>query len=321
MNKQTRRQGGGLPSPWPHRWAVLTAATTMVLILMGGLVTNTGSALAVPDWPTTFGYNMFTYPPSQWVGGVFYEHSHRLLGSLVGMLTIALVVAVWRSESRRWVRRLALVALLGVIAQGVLGGLRVVLLEHGLAIVHGCVAQAFFGLIVSLSVITSPVWHELAERPLPVAGERLRIVALITPLLVYLQIVFGALLTHTGTQLAVHVTGAAVVSLAISLLVAWVAGRHPDRYELRRPAVALVSLLVLQLGFGLWAYLWHYTRLAEVAPFELGLSILAAHRLTGTALWATAVVLSLRVARAVWIGQRMPSRLSAAATPPRQVLA
>src|SRR5574337_1059643 len=131
-------------NPWPHRLALSTAAATLLLIFVGGLVTNTGSALAVPAWPTTFGYNMFLYPWSQMVGGVLYEHSHRLLGSAVGMLTIALVVALWATDRRRSVRWLALGALAGVVVQGVVGGLRVVLLDNQLAIVHGCLAQAFF---------------------------------------------------------------------------------------------------------------------------------------------------------------------------------
>lgn len=299
---------------------MITAAATLVLILAGGLVTNTGSALAVPDWPTTFGHNMFTYPPSQWVGGIFYEHSHRLLGSLVGMLTIALLISTWMSEVRRWVRWLTVVALAGVIAQGILGGLRVVLLEHGLAILHGCFAQAFFGLIVTLGIVTSPAWSRLVETPVRPSNDRMRLVALLTPALVYLQIVFGALLTHTGTQLAVHVTGALVVSAAVGMLVAWVMRRHADCRDLYRPAVLLVSLLVLQLGFGLWAYLWHYTRLAEVAPFALGLTILAAHRVTGTLLWATALLLSLRVARVVW-GARVVRSPLPAMTPQREALA
>src|SRR5260370_34007600 len=96
---------GRPPRPWPHRLALVTAAATMLLIFVGGLVTNTGSALAVPDWPTTFGYNMFLYPWSQMVGGIFYEHSHRLLGSLVGALTIALAVSLWMTETREWMCR------------------------------------------------------------------------------------------------------------------------------------------------------------------------------------------------------------------------
>ena len=114
-----------------HRLAVAGLAATAVLIVLGGLVTNTGAALAVPDWPSTFGHNMFLFPWSRIVGGVFYEHSHRLVGALVGLLTVALAAALWRAGGL--LRQLGLVAVAVVVAQGVLGGLRVVLLQDTLA--------------------------------------------------------------------------------------------------------------------------------------------------------------------------------------------
>ena len=168
-----------LPTPttpaaarWPHWLAVATASATLLLIVAGGLVTNTGSAMAVPDWPTTFGSNMFLFPWSRMVGGILYEHSHRLIGSLVGLLTMALAIGLWVTESRVWVRRLGMAAAIAVVLQGILGGLRVVLAEHGLAIVHGCVAQAFFALLISLVVITSSTWHDaVTRRPLADAGH------------------------------------------------------------------------------------------------------------------------------------------------------
>ena len=114
-------QGGG----WPHRCAVLSCVCTVALILAGGVVTSTGSGLAVPDWPTTFGYNMFLFPWSKMVGGIFIEHAHRLLGSLVGILTILTAAALLWKDERRWLRLLGLAAVALVIVQGVLGGMRV----------------------------------------------------------------------------------------------------------------------------------------------------------------------------------------------------
>src|SRR6266496_6384873 len=127
-------QNSGDVSVWPHRLAVILACATFPLLFIGGLVTSKGAGLAVPDWPTTFGYNMFLYPWSKMVGNIFYEHSHRLVASAVGLLTIALAIAFWLEERRHWLRRLGVAALLLVILQGVIGGLRVVLLEHTLAI-------------------------------------------------------------------------------------------------------------------------------------------------------------------------------------------
>jgi cytochrome c oxidase assembly protein subunit 15 len=112
-------------NPWPHRLALATTVTTFLLILAGGIVTNTGTGMAVPDWPTTFGHNMFLYPWSQMVGGILYEHAHRLIGSLVGALTLTLAIFLWALEPRKWVRGLGIAALGAVVVQGVLGGLRV----------------------------------------------------------------------------------------------------------------------------------------------------------------------------------------------------
>src|SRR6187397_3738304 len=90
--------------PWMFRFAVLTAFVTFLLIGLGGLVTSHGAGMSVPDWPNTYGYNMFTFPPSKWVGGIFYEHTHRLMGTVVGMLSIALTITAWLVEPRKWVR-------------------------------------------------------------------------------------------------------------------------------------------------------------------------------------------------------------------------
>src|SRR3954454_2749944 len=116
-------------NPWLHRIALATAMATFPLIFMGGLVTSHGAGMSVPDWPNSYGYNMFTFPPSKWIGGIFYEHTHRLMGTIVGMLSIALTIAAWRSESRRWVRWLCGSGLGAVIFQGVLGGLRVLMVD------------------------------------------------------------------------------------------------------------------------------------------------------------------------------------------------
>ena len=143
---------------WPHRLAVVLGCATFPLLFIGGLVTSKGAGLAVPDWPTTFGYNMFLYPWSEMVGNILYEHSHRLVAACVGLLTIALAVALWFGERRTWLRWLGVTALLVVIAQGILGGLRVVLLQNTLAILHACLAQAFFALTVGLALFTSREW-------------------------------------------------------------------------------------------------------------------------------------------------------------------
>ncbi|MGC1481002.1 MAG: COX15/CtaA family protein [Chthoniobacterales bacterium] len=141
-----------------HYFAWFATVSTFFLIALGGLVTSHEAGMAVPDWPTSFGYNMFALPFDRWTGGVFWEHSHRVLASVVGLLTVILAVWIIVCDGRRWVKVLGVVAVIAVVIQGVLGGLRVTLIENQLGIFHGMLAQAFFLLLGVLVVVTSPAW-------------------------------------------------------------------------------------------------------------------------------------------------------------------
>src|SRR5271154_7161274 len=148
-------------NPWPHRLAVVLVCATFPLIWVGGLVTTYDAGMSVPDWPTTFGYNLFLYPWQTWLLGpwdLFIEHGHRLFASLVGLLTIILCVTLWVTKQPKWLKTLGLIALGGVIFQGVLGGMRVLLDERTLAMTHGCVGPAFFAFAAALAVVTSRRW-------------------------------------------------------------------------------------------------------------------------------------------------------------------
>ncbi|HEV2063234.1 MAG TPA: COX15/CtaA family protein [Thermoanaerobaculia bacterium] len=183
-----------------HRFAVATAAATLLLIAAGGLVTSTESGLSVPDWPTTYGQNPFTFPISKWVGGIRFEHSHRLIASAVGLLTVFLAVWLQRREDRLWVRRLGWAALAAVVAQGVLGGLTVLfLLPAPVSVAHACLAQTFFCLVVTLAIVTSPRFRA-AEAAAPSALSR---AAAWTTGLVFLQLLAGAVVRHTRAGLAI----------------------------------------------------------------------------------------------------------------------
>src|SRR5882724_5465134 len=189
-----------------HVIAVLTATATFPLIFMGGLVTSHGAGMSVPDWPNSYGYNMFLFPPRLWIGGILYEHTHRLMGTVVGMLSIALAIWAWRVETRRWVRWLAASTLLAVILQGVLGGLRVVLVKLDLAIVHACVAQAFFLLAALCAVVTSNWWinaPDFSRSEDAVAGRRLITACVFATVMVYAQLIVGATMRHYQAGLAV----------------------------------------------------------------------------------------------------------------------
>src|SRR3989442_117557 len=256
-----------------QHWNVfITMTATFVLILFGGLVTNTGSALAVPDWPSTFGDNLFVFPWSQMVGGIFYEHGHRLIGALVGLLTLGLAATLWRTGGRlRW---LGLAAVAAVVAQGVLGGLRVVLLADTLAIVHGSLAQAFFGLLSAIALLTS----RAAERPSGDVDPSLRSLTLGAAGLVYLQIVLGALLTHAG-WLALHLAGAVAVFAVVPTVTARL--RRSADTVAAPVARTLLALLGVQLFLGVGSYLARFSPIGIPGGQTTMLVLPVAHRLVG----------------------------------------
>ena len=165
------------------------------------MVTSKGVGLAVPDWPTTFGYNMFAFPVSQWVGGILFEHTHRLIASTVGFLTIILAVWLWRVEPRKWVRNLGWAALGAVVLQGLLGGLRVTLLKDEIGIFHACLAQAFLGLLVFIALVTSRGWIRLPSHSLPSGLVGL---VLLTTAVIYGQLALGATMRHQHRDLSIR---------------------------------------------------------------------------------------------------------------------
>ena len=168
------------------------------------MVTSRGVGLAVPDWPTTFGYNMFLFPVSKWIGGIFFEHTHRLIASTVGFLTIILTIWLWLAEDRHWVRSLSLIALAGVILQGVLGGLRVTMLKDEIGIFHACLAQAFLGLIVVIALVTTNFWRSLSAVTVdPRKIAPIKTMAIATTIAIYLQLALGATMRHQHRDLAI----------------------------------------------------------------------------------------------------------------------
>ena len=186
-----------------HRFAWCTAGATVLLICSGGMVTSKGVGLAVPDWPTTFGYNMFFFPISKWVGGIFFEHTHRLIASLIGFLTIILAGWLAFSQAERWVKLLGWVSLGAVVLQGVLGGLRVTLLKDEIGIFHACLAQAFLALLVIIALATSPLWRQLAASQRARPSRSLAIFALVITALLYGQLGLGATMRHQHRDLAI----------------------------------------------------------------------------------------------------------------------
>jgi heme a synthase len=290
---------------WHHRYVKLVTVLTVVLIAAGGMVTSTDSGLSVPDWPTTYGWNMFTFPLSRWIGGIRYEHSHRLIASTVGFLTIIMAAWTWWVESRRWVRRLAFAALGAVILQGLLGGLTVLfLLPAPISIGHAALAQIFFCLTLTLAVVTSPAWRNTTA---PVDDPLLRRAAAAATILIFTQILIGATMRHTHAGLAIpdfpyafghvippvwnarvaihfaHRVGALIVTLAILATTSHVFYYHRGRPDLVRPAFLLLLFLSMQITLG-----------AFVVWSGMDPVINTAHVVNGALVLGTALVLTLR---------------------------
>jgi heme a synthase len=324
-----------LDSPWPHRLAVALVCTTFPLLWVGGLVTTYKAGMAVPDWPTTYGYNMFLYPWTTWLAGpfdLFIEHGHRLLGAAVGMLTIALVAVIWRCDARRSMRVLSIAALVGVILQGSLGGMRVLLDRATLAKIHGCVGPLFFALAVSLAVSTSRWWKQQTPGPGGPSERRVQRLALLTTLLAYTQLVLGAQLRHLPVGVSpgefraaviLHVVFALVVTGHVLLLAARVLQLRPRPDRLVRPAGGLLLLVGVQLllGVGAWIskygwpqwllpgdWLGEYT--VQAGAFWPAMTT-TAHVATGSLIIAMGLVISLRSVRLYGIHAALPTELPA----------
>ncbi|HEY1718871.1 MAG TPA: COX15/CtaA family protein [Verrucomicrobiae bacterium] len=187
-----------------HWFAVLAAVATFLLLGAGGLVTSHEAGMSVPDWPNSYGYNMFAFPVSKWTGGIFYEHTHRLWASVVGLMTTILAVWICLKDSRKWMKWLGLAAFLLVVLQGILGGLRVVLIDADLGVVHGIVGQTFFVLMCAIALFTSRFWIELASRQKNFSVPRgLRGHILFVTILIFLQLILGATMRGQHAGLAI----------------------------------------------------------------------------------------------------------------------
>jgi len=289
-----------------HQFAVLVSGATFALIVAGGLVTSTGSGLAVPDWPLSFGR---IFPPM--VGGVLYEHGHRLVAATVGLLVVVLYVWTCFARVSRAVNMVAGCALGAVVLQGLLGGLTVLMkLPPAVSVSHACLAQAFLCLTVAVAAMTGGAWDRPASAREELSVIPLRALAAATTAAVYGQLLLGAVVRHTKAGLAIPdfplafgrvippLNDAAVQihfahrvgALLVALLVAWTAARvlraHRDEPRLTRPAIALLALLGAQLVLGA---LTIWTGRAVIPT--------TAHVLGGASVLAAGFLLTLRAYR------------------------
>ncbi len=304
MSRAPARAGQG---EWLHRYAVVVACATFLLIVAGGLVTSTGSGLAVPDWPLSFGQ---VFPRME--GGVLFEHGHRLIAASVGFLTVVLAVWTARVESRASVRALGWSLVAAVVLQGVLGGATVLLrLPDAVSVAHAGLAQIFFALTVLMAAATSP---RVQDPPVAATGSSAltRSLTLWTALMVYLQVLLGAIVRHTGAGLAIptfplasgrlipEFTSALVAwqfahrafALVVTILVVWtvarIVARHGNARGLVRPAAVLVALLGWQIFLGALT-IWTFRAVTPTTG----------HVATGALVFAASVLLAVRAHQAL----------------------
>jgi cytochrome c oxidase assembly protein subunit 15 len=284
----------------PHALALLAAALTWPLLLVGGSVSVYRVGMAVPDWPTTFGMNMFLYDFMHSSQGVFLEHTHRLFGSLVGAVCIVLAVWFTFSERRHWLKVMGWVTLLAVIIQGVLGGMRVRMVSTDLAFLHGCTAQFFFGWMVALCVFTGKGWTSAPAEPEIDDTRRFRRRGLAALVLIFMQIVAGAWVRHYATPFAMIFHAFLATSVFGHVLPIWTRVER-DRTRLRpllasaRTMAVAVSLQIL-LGVQAWLMLRPFNGIPRRVSYEQAL-VRILHQGIGAILLGAAVVFTLRAFR------------------------
>jgi heme a synthase len=294
------RGTGTTPFNRPHHiFAVFTACATFLLIVAGALVTSNDAGLSVPDWPTTFGH-VFKMP--RMVGGVKFEHGHRMIAEFIGVLTIAIAVWTWRSDRRSWMKKLGIAALGTVVAQGILGGITVLkFLPPAVSTAHAVVGQTFFCIAVCIAMFTGRRWaHEEPTTSIDTQKPTLQTLTLLSLATVYLQLILGGMFRHKGMGWEPHVVNAGVVAILVTWTAVRALTRYPELDAIRRPATLLIGLLIAQISLGFFAFLEKVVLGADAAQ-PSGYMVLATvvHTAVGALLLATAVVLAIQTWRHV----------------------
>ena len=290
MNHSLSTSIGGAESY--HYFAVLTAASTFLLIIAGALVTGNEAGLSVPDWPLSYGS---LTPP--WVGNIRYEHGHRVVAAFVGLLTIALAVWVWKKETRRLVRKLGWVTLGVVVVQGLLGGITVLwYLPAPVSILHACLAQTFFCLVVSLAWLSSSAWareDQDCSRYIQFGG-----LAVWTTGAIYLQLLLGAIFRHTQSGIILHLIGALLVTGLAAWLIARIYRSQQVPTGLMRAATSLGILILIQIFLGLASWMLRLATANAVQPEFPVVAVTTAHVAVGALILANGLILALQSCRA-----------------------
>jgi cytochrome c oxidase assembly protein subunit 15 len=296
-------------NPGVHKFAVFVVVWTILLLIAGALVTSNEAALSVPDWPLSYG----TLTPPM-VGGVRYEHSHRVIAAGLGVLTVALAILIWVKDDRRWLRWFGVIAVAGVVVQAVLGG-EVVrqLLHYWLPVMHACFAQIVFAAVLSIAVFTSRWW--ISERPqLEDAGSpSIHSLAIANAAVIFCQVVLGAGFRHQDMPIWPHITGALVVLGMVTWTAVMLRKRFGASPEMSRARILLHSIFGAQFLLGFGAYWSRLTTAEAPQPMPIMVTLTVTHTVVGALLFAFSVFIVLICYRMV------PRGGEVAATTPRQV--
>jgi len=281
--------------PGVHKFALFVFCWTILLLVAGALVTSNDAALAVPDWPTSYG----TFTPPMY-GGIFYEHSHRLVAGALGILLIIEAIVIWRYEERRWLRWFALAAVGGVVAQAILGGQVVIqLLHYWLPVLHACFAQIMFGAILSLAVFTSKWWTE--ERPMleDRGGMSVHAIVIVNALVTFLQVFLGAGFRHQDMPIWPHLAGALVVLGVMIWAAAMLRRRFDSSRALRFGRILLHSMVGTQILLGGAAYWSRWVTQDAPQPMPVMVVLTVVHTVFGALVFASSILVVLMCYRLV----------------------
>jgi cytochrome c oxidase assembly protein subunit 15 len=281
--------------PAIYKFSLLVVAWTLVLLIAGALVTSEDAALSVPDWPLSYGS---LTPPM--VGGIVFEHTHRIIATILGLLIVILAIAIWRKEERGWVRWLALAAVGGVIVQGILGGLTVLkLLHYWLPVLHACVAQIMFGLVVCISLVSSRWWLGDHEQLTDSGSPSIHALVALNAAAILVQIALGAAYRHKYYAVTPHVAWALVVFLIASWTAFNLKKRFHQSKELSLARAILHGIVGLQLILGIGALWTRITAVNDAQPMPLMVGATVIHTVVGAILFAVSIFVVLLCRRLV----------------------
>jgi heme a synthase len=296
-------------NPGVHRFAVFVVIWTVLLLIAGALVTSNQAALSVPDWPLSYGS---LTPPM--VGGIRYEHSHRLIAAGLGFLTIALAILIWAKDNRRWLRWFGVIAVAGVVVQAILGG-EVVrqLLHYWLPVIHACFAQIVFAAVLSIAVFTSRWWVSEHTQLEDVGSPSIHTLAILNAAVIFFQVVLGAGFRHQDIPVWPHITGAFIVLGMVIWTAVVLRKRFGASREMSRARILLHAVFGTQFVLGFGAYWSRLTTADAPQPMPVMVALTVTHTVVGALLFALSVVVVLICYRLV------PRRREATATAPSQV--